>query len=229
MQAKLSLLTFNIKKAKRFLIQAQQIAEKFGLKLLAIKISNEHDELLKQLNIWENLKKSTSSIKERMEFARLNEQMENMIQKRVVEGPELSDEEPLLLLIVSEGGEPILSHSFIDDQSFEDYLFGSFFTAINSFINEKFSEGLDRASFGEHTLLMKSISPFLMFYVYKGQSYLAQQRLRYLIEKLQSDNEVWGAFEKYFQMNQEIQLKDIPSLEPLIKDIFIDRTILLTQ
>ena len=48
LQAKLSLLTFDIKKAQRFLIQAQQIAEKFGLKLLAIKISNEHDDLLKQ-------------------------------------------------------------------------------------------------------------------------------------------------------------------------------------
>ena len=225
LQAKLSLLTFDIKKAQRFLTQAQQIAERFGLKLLSIKISNEHDELLKQLNMWENLKESSSSLKERMEFARLNEQVENMIQKRAVEVPELSDEEPVLLLIVSEGGRPIFSKLFVKEQAFEDHLFGGFFTAINSFINEKFSEGLDRATFGEHTLLMNSVSPFLMCYVFKGQSYLAQQRIRYFIDKIQNDEDIWQNFKKFYQLNKEIQLKDIPSLEPLINEIFMDKTI----
>ena len=225
LQAKLSLLTFNIKKAQQFLTQAQQIAEGFGLKLLAIKISNEHDELLKQINMWENLKESSSSLKERMEFARLNEQMENMIRKRAVEVPEPSDEEPVLLLIVSEGGMPIFSQSFVKDQTFEDHLFGGFFTAINSFINEKFSEGLDRATFGEHTLLMNSVSPFLMCYVFKGQSYLAQQRIRYFIDKIQNDEDIWQNFKNFYQLNKEIQLKDIPSLEPLINEIFIDKNV----
>ncbi|MCK4779150.1 MAG: hypothetical protein KAT57_03135, partial [Candidatus Lokiarchaeota archaeon] len=207
------------------LTQAQQIAERFGLKLLSIKISNEHDELLKQLNMWENLKESSSSLKERMEFARLNEQVENMIQKRAVEVPELSDEEPVLLLIVSEGGRPIFSKLFVKEQAFEDHLFGGFFTAINSFINEKFSEGLDRATFGEHTLLMNSVSPFLICYVFKGQSYLAQQRIRYFIDKIQNDEDIWQNFKKFYQLNKEIQLKDIPSLEPLINEIFMDKTI----
>ena len=30
-------------------------------------------------------------------------------------------------------------------------------------------------------------------------------------------------------MNQEIEIKDIPILEPLIKEIFIDRTIFVTE
>ncbi|MHA2088064.1 MAG: tetratricopeptide repeat protein, partial [Promethearchaeota archaeon] len=153
LKAKLSLITFDMKEAQRLLIQAQQITEGFGLKLLAIKISNEHDELLKHLNIWNNLKESRSSLKERMEFARLNKQMENIIRNRAIEAPELLDEDPVLLLVVSEGGIPIFSQSFIQNPSFENHLFGGFFTAINSFINEKFSEGLDRASFGEYTLL----------------------------------------------------------------------------
>jgi len=225
LQAKLSLLTFDIKKAQRFLTQAQQIAERFGLDLLSIKISNEHDELLKQINMWENLKESSSSLKERMEFARLNEQVENMIQKRAAEVPELSDEEPVLLLIVSEGGRPIFSQLFVKEQAFEDHLFGGFCTTINSFINEKFSEGLDRATFGEHTLLMNSVAPFFICYVFKGQSYLAQQRIRYFIEKRQNDKEIWQNFKKFYRLNKEIQLKDVPSLEPLINEIFMDKTI----
>ncbi|MEE9378927.1 MAG: tetratricopeptide repeat protein [Candidatus Lokiarchaeia archaeon] len=229
LQAKLALITLNLKKARRLLTKGQQIAEKYGLSLLAMKISNEHDELLKKLDTWENLKESSSSLKERMEFARLNEQMGLMVRKRVIDVPELSDEEPVLLLIVSEGGRPIFSQSFLEDQAFEDHLFGGFFTAINSFINKKFSEGLDRAIFGEHTLLMNSVSPFLICYVYKGQSYSAQHRIKSFINEIQSNEDVCDTFEKFYKLNKEIQLKDIPSLEPLINDIFMDKTIPLNS
>ncbi|NVM35900.1 MAG: tetratricopeptide repeat protein [Candidatus Lokiarchaeota archaeon] len=224
-QAKLALISLNLEKAQKLLTQGQKIAEKYGFSPLARKISNEHDKLLKQLSMWENLKESEASLNERIELARLNEQMENMIRKRAIEVPELSDEEPVFILIVSEGGRPIFSQSFIEDQSFEDHLFGGFFTAINSFISEKFSEGLDRATFGEHTLLMNSVSPFLMCYVFKGQSYSAQIRIRYFIDKIKHDEPVWQTFKKFHQVNKEVQLKDIPSLEPLINEIFIRKTI----
>ena len=225
LQAKLALLSLYLKEAQRLLTQGQKIAEKYGLSLLAIKISNEHDKLLKQLSMWENLKESKASLNERMELAQLNEQMENMIRKRAIEVPELSDEEPVFILIVSEGGRPIFSQSFIKDQKFEDHLLGGFLSAINSFIGEMFSEGLDRASFGDHTLLINPVPPFFMCYVFKGQSYLAQHRIRYFIDKLQNDEPVWQTFNKFNQVNREIQLKDIPSLEPLINEIFIRKTI----
>ncbi|MFX1316776.1 MAG: tetratricopeptide repeat protein [Promethearchaeota archaeon] len=229
LQAKVALITFDTNEARRFLTRAQEIAEKYDLNLIAMKISNEHDELLKKLDVWEKLKESKVPLSERMKLARLNEQMERMIRKREIDVPELSDEEPVLLLIVSEGGTPIFSQSFIEDKSFEDHLFGGFFTAINSFINEKFSEGLDRAIFGEHTLLMNSVSPFFMCYVYKGQSYSAHNRIKSFINEIQSDKEAWDTFEKFYNLNKEVQLKDIPSLEPLIKEIFIDKTIRLTS
>ncbi|MEE9378928.1 MAG: tetratricopeptide repeat protein [Candidatus Lokiarchaeia archaeon] len=229
LQAKLALISLNLEEARRLLTQGQKIAEKYDLTLLAQKISNEHDELLKRLDMWENLKESKISLTERMRLARLNEQMENMIRTRVKNIPEVSDEEPVLLLIVSEGGRPIFSQSFIEDQSFEDHLFGGFFTAINSFINEKFSEGLDRAIFGEHTLLMNQVPPFFICYVFKGQSYSAQHRVRYFIDKIQNDEPVWQTFNKFNQVNKEIQFKDIPSLKPLINEIFIDKTIPLNS
>ncbi|MFX0007470.1 MAG: tetratricopeptide repeat protein [Promethearchaeota archaeon] len=224
LQAKLSLIKLDMKAARRSLSQAQRIAESHGIKRLAIKISDEHDELLKQLDMWENLKESKISYAERMKLARLNEQMEHMITKRETKIPQLSDEEPVLLLIVSEGGIPFFSQSFMEDKSFEDHLFGGFFTAINAFIHETFSEGLERASFGEHTLLMNSVSPFLMCYVYKGQSYTAQNRIKSFINEIKSNKELWKTFEKYYQMNKKIDMRDIPSLEPLITKIFINKS-----
>ncbi|MFW9822732.1 MAG: hypothetical protein ACFFE4_07350, partial [Candidatus Thorarchaeota archaeon] len=105
------------------------------------------------------------------------------------------------------------------------YLFGGFLSAINALTNEMFSEGLDRASFGEHTLLMNSVSPFFICYIFKGQSYSAQHRLLYFLDKLQNEKDIWQTFEKYYLRNQEIKLKDIPFLEPLITEIFIEKEI----
>jgi len=79
-QAKLSLLTFNIKKAKRFLTQAKQIAERFGLNQLALKITNENENLLKKLDLWKNLKEEEAPMIDRLELARLDEHVIGMIQ-----------------------------------------------------------------------------------------------------------------------------------------------------
>lgn len=228
LQAKLALLNFNTKAARRFLTQAQKIAESHGIKRLAMKISNEHDELLRQKELWENLKKSKASISERWELVGLNEQIEDMVKKRM-KILEPIDEEPVHLLIVSKGGVPFFSQTFKEDASFEEHLFGGFFTTIDAFIKANFSEGLDRAIFGEHTLLMNALEPFVICYIFKGQSYLAQKRIGLFADKIQSDEEIWQVFEKFYQMNQKIEFKDIPSLEPLITDIFITKNIVLSE
>jgi hypothetical protein len=227
LQAKLDLINLDLKAARRYLTQAQKIAESYGIKRLAMKISHEHDKLLKLLSSWEKLNESEAPLSERWELAGLNEQIENMVKKRMIEVPELIDEEPVLLLIVSEGGTPLFSQSFIEDNIFEDHLFGGFFTTINSYINAKFSEGLDRASFGDYTLLMSSLPPFFTCYVYKGQSYSAQHRLNSFINELKGKKEVWQTLQDYYRTNREIQHADIPVLDSLINDIFIEKSITL--
>lgn len=221
LQAKLALLSLNLQGARRLLTQGQQIAERYGLNLLAIKISSEHDDLLKQLNMWENLNESTSSLKERMEFSRLDEQMKSMLHKRVSQTSEVASEEPVLLLITSEAGKPIFSKVFKKDFSFQDHLWGGFLTAFNSFSDEMLSEGLDRAKFGEYILIMKAVSPFLVYYLFKGKSYLAQHTIHSFINKIKSKETIWETFNKFYQRNQEVQLKDIPSLEELLTETFL--------
>ncbi|MHA2181337.1 MAG: tetratricopeptide repeat protein, partial [Promethearchaeota archaeon] len=222
LQAKLALISLDLEKARKILTQGQHLTEKYGLNLLANKISNEHDKLLKQLKIWEDLKTSNAPLDERIKLAGISDQVENMIRRRVLEFSEVVNEQPIFLLIVSEGGKPIFSYLFEEDQSFEDHIFGGFFTAINSFISEKFSEGLDRASFGEHTLLMNTLSPFFICYVFKGQSYSAQKRVGAFMNKIENDEKVWQKFMNYYKMNKEVQLKDVPTLKPLIQEIFMN-------
>ncbi|MFX0008500.1 MAG: tetratricopeptide repeat protein [Candidatus Hermodarchaeota archaeon] len=225
LQAKLALIRLDLDNARRFLTKAQKLAEKYGLNNLAMKISNEHDELLRQLNVWENLKESKASLSERIKLANLNEQMENVFRKRTIDTSELSDENPVLILIVSEGGQPIFSQPFIKEWSFENHLFGGFLTAINSFSDEIFSKGLERAKFGDYTVILKSVPPFLIFYLFKGQSFQAQKRVRYFAETIQKENEIWQKLQKFYETNQEIQLNDIPLLNTLLNDVFINKLV----
>ena len=168
----------------------------------------------------EYFKRFRNPISERWKLAGLNEQMEIMMRKGLGDVPDISDEEPIFLLIVSEGGVPIFSQSFTSETSFQDHLFGGFFTTINSFITENFSEGLNRASFGKYTLLMNALSPFLMCYIYKGQSYSAQKRINSFLDKIKNNEDTWNSIKKYYEMNREIEMNDIPSLKLLIEDTF---------
>ncbi len=224
LQAKLATINLDMKAARRFLTQAQKIAESHGIKRLAMKVSHEHDKLIKQSNLWDNVKGSEIPLSERWRLTGLKEQMEKMVKKRMIDIPELSDEEPVLLLIVSEGGVPFLMQSFSEDKSFESHLFGGFLTTIDYFINEVFSEGLDRAVFGDHTLLMKPVTPFFVSYIFKGDSYYALQKVDHFAEKIQKDEFLWNKLLKCFQANQSIQLNDFPKLDSLIMETFVSKS-----
>ncbi|MBY9010696.1 MAG: tetratricopeptide repeat protein [Candidatus Lokiarchaeota archaeon] len=226
LQAKLALLNFEMKAARRFLTQAQKIAESYGIKRLAMKISYEHDELLKKSKMWENLKESGATLSERWKLAGLNEQMENMVKNRMIAAPETSEENPVSVLIITEGGIPLLSHSFIEIKEFESHLFSGFLTTINYFMKETFSEDLDRFVFGKYTLLMKSVAPFFICYVYEGESYYAFQRLKSFIEDIQNEG-IWQILIRYFQANRFIHLKEIPLLESVVTETFIVKNVAL--
>ncbi len=222
LQAKLSLLILDLKKAKRFLTQAQNIAESYGIKRLAMKISYEHDELLRQTKMWENSKFSALSLSERLELTGLNEQMENMLKRQMIEVPEMSKEDPVMLLILTEGGNLLFSKKFVEDFSFEDDILGGFLTTINYIISEVFSEGLDRAVFGQYTLLMMPLEPFLICYIFKGYSYFAYHKIKNFLESLRCDKHIWQTLDKFLQTNKTIQINSIPSLESLIREIFVE-------
>ncbi|NHJ19709.1 MAG: hypothetical protein EAX91_02110 [Candidatus Lokiarchaeota archaeon] len=220
LRAKLSLLTFDVKKAQLFLTQAQKIAESHGIKRLAMQISYEHDELLKKAKVWENLKETEAPLSKRWELAGLNEQIEKMVWKRIVESPEISEEDPVMILILTEGGNLLFSQKFVSDFSFEEDLLGSFLTTTHYFINAAFSEGLDRAVFGQYTLLMTPLQPFLICYIFKGHSYSAQFKITSFIDSIQKDRDVWQTLQKFFQLSRSVHINDVPMLDSLISNIF---------
>jgi len=83
LQAKLELITLDLNEAQQSLIRAHQIAEKYDLNLLILRILKEQDDLQKQFDKWERFKNSKANIAERIELARLDEQLIRMLRKRI--------------------------------------------------------------------------------------------------------------------------------------------------
>jgi tetratricopeptide (TPR) repeat protein len=220
LEARLALLSFDIKNVRKFLSKAQEIADKYSLNRLSIKISNEHDELIKQIDMWDNLKKSNLPMSERLKKTGLKEEMKRMIQKRKIEIPVPFEEDPLLLLIVTEGGVPAFSHVFSKDWHFSDELFSGFLSSFDSISKEVFSEGLDRAKFGEYTIIISSFGKFLICYLFKGQSYYAKQKLGYFTDHVKTTPSVEQILNHFLKDFQTIQLEEYPILKELIIESF---------
>lgn len=221
LQAKLALIQMKIKEAEQLITQSQQIAELHGLNLLAIRISVEHDTLLEQLSTWNSLEKTNAPMSERIKLASFKGVIDRMQGKSAIEPPKLTHEMPVLLLIIGEGGFPLFSNPFAKDWSFKDDIISGFLSAFNSFSGELFAKRLDRAKFGEYTLLMRSISSYSICYLFKGQTYLANQKLTKFVESLQNSDSIWETMNKYYKANRVIELKDHPPFESLIDEIFI--------
>jgi len=82
LQAKVNLIKFDFRKARNLLSEALDIAKKYHQERLFTRILNEQDKLSKDFVKWEKLKALGADISERMELARIDEQIESILQKR---------------------------------------------------------------------------------------------------------------------------------------------------
>ncbi|MHA1986554.1 MAG: tetratricopeptide repeat protein [Promethearchaeota archaeon] len=220
LSGKISLIRQNLGDARRYLTEAQQIADSHNLQLLARAISQEHDELLKQLGELERYKKKKLTLSDRLELASMDDALDVLQGRGAINAPDLIEEEPVLLLIIGEGGVLLFSYPFSDTVKIDDEIFGGFLSAFSTFSDEVLSEGLDRAKFGEYTVLMDNIGAFSFCYLFKGQTYVAQKKLANFTENFQKNTSMMDTLNQFQETSQVMELKDFPFLEGFIKGIF---------
>ena len=75
---------------------AQLIAQKHNLRGLLIKTMKELDLLVKQEEQWAVFQGKNTSLHERIELARLADIVKKMIYKKLIETPELEEENPVI-------------------------------------------------------------------------------------------------------------------------------------
>ena len=125
--------------ARRIFTQAQEIANENGYHYLAQTISREHDALLDQLDLWENFKKVNAPVSERMELALLSGSIEKLIETQEVRTPELIEEAPVLLTIMSKTGYMVFTNPFSVEIPFDEKRIGEFVSFFNSISDQMFS------------------------------------------------------------------------------------------
>jgi tetratricopeptide (TPR) repeat protein len=219
LQAKLALFQINMVSARKLLIEAQKIADEHGLRLLAGEISKEHDHLLEELKLWESFKKTQASVAERLKLASVDEVMERLQGRGAIDLPEMVNEEPILLLIMDNSGATYFNYPFAENWDYTD-LFSSFMSAFNTFIDEIFSNSIDRIKVKENTILINPIESFLTCYVIKGQSYPALQKLKRFTEAIKENPEIWQALNKSVKTSEMLELDKPPVLKTVIDEIF---------
>jgi tetratricopeptide (TPR) repeat protein len=221
LKAQLALVRLDLIEARNLLTQAQTIAEEKGLERLAHKISNEHDQLLEQLDQWEELIAKDASITERVKVANLEELVGWMARKREIKVDEKEDE-PIMLLLVAESGIPIYSKKFDQKKELQDMLISGFLTSINNFVQEAFEvKGvIKRIMHEEYTISFDLIETILFCYVYEGQSYTAMKKLETLITGVQ-ESEMWSALEKVGRTGRGLKMADKEQMEEVIQEIFV--------
>ncbi|MHA2307560.1 MAG: hypothetical protein ACXACU_19440, partial [Candidatus Hodarchaeales archaeon] len=223
LQAKLALIQMNLGEARKLLTDAQEIADEHDLGILAQKISNEHDNLLNQLSQWEKFKEDDVPVSKRIELSSFDDVIDRLLEKRSVEEQKVVDEEPVLLLVIAEGGVLLFSFPFKADWERDNELFGSFLSAISSFSQEFLAEGLDRVKFGQYTIIMEPLATFSAYYVFKGQTYPAKQKLTHFTSLILEEHSIILTLDKFFQSNQIIELDDFPFLKTFIKGTFVSK------
>ncbi len=163
-QAKLAMVRLEFTEARRFLTHAQQLADEHGFTQLAQRISDQHDFLLTQLNEWNKLNCDYLDVAERLQMAKLDENMSaimNQTPENTTSSEDASEkrseEDPMSITLIRSDGGLILHYSFTTDWGVDETLFSGFLTAFNSFSDELFAESLDRANFGQYTILMNMV------------------------------------------------------------------------
>ena len=221
-KSQLALLEFNIQEAKQLLNQAQLIAEEWGITGLAERISANYDKLLDQVEEWEQLINREAPIAERFETAKLEEFLSKVFRGRRLDSSTLPDEEPIMLLFLKPSGLPLYSRNFMKEEKIDESLISGFLSAINSFGKQAFSaRGLiERIKHRDYTIILQMLDPYLICYVFKGQSFSALKRVSRFINELRSQNTLWKNLEELLDSTEMIPKDNQTLLDQLIEKVF---------
>ena len=160
-----------------------------------------------------------ASLAEAGEFAGVEDLLTRMVRQRAIEPPEAQPEEPVLLLILAEGGLTLFSFPFEIGRQLNGHLIGGFLAAINTFGKEVLAEPgtIDRIMYDEYTVAIKVLDAMMFCYVFKGHSYLALQKLEQFMSHIRTDAARWKILTMARQEGRIIIPK---TLQDLVAEVF---------
>lgn len=219
LKSKLALIKNEFNLAKSSLLKAEKIAIEKGLKYLVIQIAKEYDKLLDEESMWKPDLNNKSNIKERITNSNTNQIVDQLLSKRE-QLIEVSQEEPVLLMILKNSGISVYSKSFIPENNINDQLLGGFMTAINSLSQEILTSKVDRIRSGDFTILMEEQENFQYSYIYKGNSDVAYQKLNRFTNKLKN-SKFWNTLQTSIQTGRVFSSSEGKEIDSYVSEIFV--------
>ncbi|WP_457558928.1 tetratricopeptide repeat protein [Candidatus Harpocratesius sp.] len=213
LKAKLALLKLNVSEARNFLSQAQIYAENSGLLRIAMKISEEHDKLIAQQQIWNSYQINEVPLQKRVELAEIDNYLQTIVHQKGIDLPQMTNDIPVAFILLNDHGKVLFFRSFTSYWEFDREMLAGFLSAFDTMSGEVFSQTLERAKFGDFNVIINKITPFMLGYVYQGPSFYAQKKIHQISQEFIEHKDILIGF---FEDNQDI----VPSTASHIR--FVD-------
>jgi len=225
--AYLAIIELDMIKAQHMFTQAQLLAEERGFKRLAMNISNEFDNMIKQSSDFKSISKNDLPLVERIERSGF-EAVIKKIKQNIVDDEDLRAEKPVMLFIFNPKGIPIYHQIFLQEKSqLNDEIIDEFILVIRNFINEisKDKKPIQRIFHRELLVILKSFDDLSFCYVFDGQSYAAIERLEIIITSLREQlPELWNKILVHSKKGQSIDQLTKQELVQFIDNLFATNT-----
>ncbi len=221
LQSQISLLEFNAEGAQHLYTKAQVMAEEKELEPMARKISDEHDFLIGQLDLWKKFTTKLPSILELFELTRIEDMLSQMLRKGVVLPSEIEkeDEQPVLISIFTESGELLFSEKLFD--TLEDDIIERILPEMKTQIEEETDYKTSRRGrLYDYSYILRKIDKLFFCYYFVGKSYSAIHKIEKFSRILNEASKIWERLVTFSQTGSNLNFEERNFIASSIDNIF---------
>ncbi len=222
LQSQMSLLELNAEEAQHLYTVAQAMAEDKDLDLMARKISDEHDFLIGQLDLWKKFITKLPSIQEILELTRIEDMLSQMLRKGVVLPSEVEteDESPAIIFIFSETGEILFSEKLAD--TVQDEIISTILPELKERITgESEFEIVKRGRLYDYAYILKKLDTLFFSYFFVGKSFSAIHKLEEFSGIMNETKNVWERLITSGRRGSKLDFEERRMITNYIDNIFV--------
>lgn len=133
----------------------------------------------------------------------------------------LEQEEPVLLRILSENSSVLYSREFLSGDLSSDPSITGLITTVSRLVQDShlsMFESLKQIKHKDHVIFLKSLEPFLFFYISKSRSYDEQRKLEEFIQAVQRTDSIREAL---IDTSQKVSGSIIESIDTIVDELFL--------
>ncbi|MCG3221741.1 MAG: hypothetical protein H7641_10210, partial [Candidatus Heimdallarchaeota archaeon] len=201
--------------------KAQAMAEDKGLEPMARKISDEHDFLIGQLDLWKKFTTKLPSILEILELTRIEDVLSQMLKKGIVLSSDVveEDEQPVLISIFTESGELLFSERLFD--TLEDDIIERILPEMKTQIEEETDYKTSRRGrLYDYSYILRKIDTLFFCYYFVGKSYSAIHKLEKFSRVLNGSSKIWKRLVNFSQSGLSLNYEERNFIARSIDRIF---------